>query len=327
MIMTVTAMTIDIKDIINNLKEHNNFYILTHQYPDGDTLGSAFALCRTLQLLGKSAKVLCPDLIANKYNYLLNGVSISNFEPEYIISVDVADKPLLGSLQDKYGDKVDMCIDHHSSNTHYAKCSYVDGDRAATAEIIFEIISQMGVSFDKNIASCIYTGISTDTGCFRYSNATPDSYRIAASMMEYGCDAAAINRIMFETKSRAKLDIERQVMDSIEYYSDNRCAIVYVTADMVRKSGISEDELDGIASIPRKIEGVLMGITMRQKSDTSFKISVRTNDNLDASKFCMRFGGGGHAAAAGCTVEGNLQEAKSLLANAAIEFIAEETTA
>lgn len=327
MMITVKVMTINIKEIIEKLNSHNNFYILTHQYPDGDTLGSAYALCRALQITGKKAKVLCPDIIADKYKYLLNGVVISDFEPEYIISVDVADKPLLGSLQDEYGSRVDMCIDHHSSNTHYAACCYVDGNRAATAEIIYEIIKQMGIEFDKNIAACIYTGISTDTGCFRYTNATPDSYRIAASMMEYGCDAAAINRIMFETKSRAKLDIERQVIDSIEYYSDNRCAIVYVTADMVRKSGISEDELDGIASIPRKIEGVLMGITMRQKSDNSFKVSVRTNDGLDASKFCMKFGGGGHAAAAGCTVEGSLEYAKKLLADAAVEFIAEEERA
>ena len=145
--------------------------------------------------------------------------------------------------------------------------------------------------------------------------------------MEYGCDASQINRVMFETKSRAKLEIERQVMDSIEYYADNRCAIVYVTLDMVKKSGINDDELDGIASLPRNVEGVLIGITMRQKDDGSFKVSVRTNDGLDASEFCKQFGGGGHTAAAGCTVCGSLEEAKSSLAHAAESFIAGVTNA
>ena len=315
-------------EIIENLKSHDDFYILTHQYPDGDTLGSAFALCRALQLQGKRARVLCPDVIAPKYEYLKRGIKPqTDFEPKYIISVDVADANLLGRLKETYGGIVDMCIDHHSSNTGYAKCSYVDGTKAAAAEIIYEVIKLLGVDFDVDIASCIYTAISTDTGCFRYTNATPQSYRIAAEMMEYGCDASQINRVMFETKSRAKLEIERQVMDSIEYYADNRCAIVYVTLDMVKKSGINDDELDGIASLPRNVEGVLIGITMRQKDDGSFKVSVRTNDGLDASEFCKQFGGGGHTAAAGCTVCGSLEEAKSSLAHAAESFIAGVTNA
>ena len=163
-------------EIIENLKSHDDFYILTHQYPDGDTLGSAFALCRALQLQGKRARVLCPDVIAPKYEYLKRGIKPqTDFEPKYIISVDVADANLLGRLKETYGGIVDMCIDHHSSNTGYAKCSYVDGTKAAAAEIIYEVIKLLGVDFDVDIASCIYTAISTDTGCFRYTNATPQS--------------------------------------------------------------------------------------------------------------------------------------------------------
>lgn len=316
-------MTMTLIEITEKLKSNDNFYILTHQYPDGDTLGSAFALCEALQKIGKKAKVLCPDIISNKYQYLMAGIKQEDFESACIVSVDVADKKLLGSLQQTYGDNVDICIDHHGSNTRFAKYIYVDGQRAATAEIIYEIIKLMGVTVTKSIADCIYTGISTDTGCFRYTNATPDSYRIAADMMECGCNAAAINRVMFETKSRAKLDIERQVLDSIEYFSDNKCAIIYVTLDMIRKSGVKEDELDGIASIPRKIEGVLIGITMREKTDNTFKISVRTNDNIDAAAFCGEFGGGGHVAAAGCSISGNIPEIKSKLSEVAARYIAE----
>lgn len=316
-------MTMTLIEITEKLKSNDNFYILTHQYPDGDTLGSAFALCEALQKIGKKAKVLCPDVISNKYQYLMAGITHEDFEANCIVSVDVADKKLLGSLQQTYGDNVDICIDHHGSNTRFAKYIYVDSKRAATAEIIYEIIKLMGVTVTKSIADCIYTGISTDTGCFRYTNATPESYRIAADMMECGCNASAINRVMFETKSRAKLEIERQVLDSIEYFSDNKCAIIYVTLDMIRKSGVKEDELDGIASIPRKIEGVLIGITMREKADNTFKISVRTNDNIDAAAFCGEFGGGGHVAAAGCSISGTIPEIKSKLAETAARYIAE----
>lgn len=316
-------ITMTLIEITEKLKSNNNFYILTHQYPDGDTLGSAFALCEALQKIGKKAKVLCPDLISKKYQYLMSGVRPEDFKSDCIVSVDVADKKLLGSLQQTYGDNVDICIDHHGSNTKFARYMYVDSKRAATAEIIYDIIKLMDVTITKSIADCIYTGISTDTGCFRYTNATPDSYRIAADMMECGCNAAAINRVMFETKSRAKLDIERQVFDSIEYFSDNKCAIIYVTLDMIRKSGVKEDELDGIASIPRKIEGVLIGITIREKSDNTFKISVRTNDNINAAAFCGEFGGGGHIAAAGCSISGTIPEIKSKLAEVATRYIAE----
>lgn len=314
-------MEIKLEEIPAFLKEKDKFYILTHQYPDGDTLGSACALALALQRLGKKAKVLCSDIIPKKYDLLFEGLKKQNFEPECIISVDVADVQLLGNKLEKFATKIDLSIDHHASNKKFAMHQYTEPGSAATAEIIYNLLKIMDAEIDTAIANCIYTGISTDTGCFRYANATPRSYRIAADMLEKGIDACEINRIMFDMKSRERLEIERRVLDSMEFYCDNKCAMIYVTRDMMKKASATDADVEGLASIPRQIEGVLVGVTLREKKDGSFKISVRTDEKINASLICEKFGGGGHICAAGCSISDNLNEAKKKLANVISSFI------
>ena len=307
-------------EVANFLKEHDNFEILTHAYPDGDTLGSGFALCLALQQMGKNARVITTN-VPSKFLYLLNGVKHQSFEAETIVSTDVASDSLLGSNTETYVGKVDLCIDHHGSNNFTAKHKYVDSDAAANCEIIYKLLVELGVDFTEEIADCLYTGISTDTGCFRYTNTTSDTMRITASLMDLGCNSAYINKVMFETKSKEKIQLEHAVYDTIEYCADGKCAIIYTTLDMLKKLDVGDDEMEGLASIPRQIEGVLIGITMREKDGGFFKISVRTNDNINASDFCSIFGGGGHPAAGGCTIEGSLEEVKEKIKKAVVEFI------
>ena len=307
---------VDLKKISNILKEKNNFVLLTHQYPDGDTLGSAFALCRALQSMGKYAKVLCNDKIPDKFDYIYNCVEMQEFKGEFIVSIDIADPQLLGDNLSCYKDKIDLCIDHHASNTNYAKMNFVDPSAAATAEVMADIIKEMNVKIDNKIAECIYTGISTDTGCFKYSNATPKTYRIAADMIELGARSAFINRLMFDTKSKQRVELEKLVLETLEFFCDDKCAVVYVTHDMQVKSGTADDDIEGISSIPRGIKGVQVGVTLREKENGIFKISLRTNDELNASDICKKFGGGGHPAAAGCTIHGGLENAKKSIVEA-----------
>lgn len=307
---------VDLKKISNILKEKNNFVLLTHQYPDGDTLGSAFALCRALQSMGKYAKILCNDNISDKFDYIYNCIDIQDFEEKFIVSIDIADPQLLGDNLSCYKDKIDLCIDHHASNTNYAKMNFVDPSAAATAEIMADIIKEMNVKIDNKIAECIYTGISTDTGCFKYSNATPKTYRIAADMIELGARSAFINRLMFDTKSKQRVELEKLVLETLEFFCDDKCAVVYVTHDMQVKSGTADDDIEGISSIPRGIKGVQVGVTLREKENGIFKISLRTNDELNASDICKKFGGGGHPAAAGCTIHGGLENAKKSIVEA-----------
>lgn len=308
-------------EVARYLEAHDNYDILTHTYPDGDTLGSGFALHLALAQIGKKSRVITTNMPA-MFTYLLNGTNNNEeFETQTVVSVDVAADSLLGSNMSGYVNKIDLCIDHHGSNTLTAKEKFVDKYASANCEILYKLFKRMHVRITEDIANCLYTGISTDTGCFRYTNTTADTMRVAASLMDFGCDTAYINKAMFETKSKNKIKLERAVYDTMTYCADGKCAVIYTTLDMLHGLNIGDDELEGLASIPRQIEGVLMGITMREKEKDFFKISVRTNRDINACDFCSQFGGGGHPAASGCTIEGSLDEVRKKLINAAEKFL------
>ncbi|HJI57849.1 MAG TPA: DHH family phosphoesterase [Oscillospiraceae bacterium] len=300
---------ITLESAAKTLLSKDKILILTHRSPDGDTIGSGYALAMALRKLRKSVKVDCTDPFPEKYSYFTDKLEKLEFDEEFVVSVDIADTKLLGEKLSDYADKIDLCIDHHGSNTKYAKEYYVEASAAAAAQVIAKLIRLMNVEFDKDIANAIYTGITTDTGCFRYTNVTAETHRIAADMIDCGAESGMINRLMFETKSRSRLEIERRVMDSIQFYLDGRCAIAYATIDMMKESGAVDSDMEGVSSLPRQIEGVMAGITLREKNNGKFKVSVRTTDELDASAICANFGGGGHKAAAGCMITGTLNEA------------------
>lgn len=296
--------------------------ILSHQYPDGDTLGASTALCQGLQQLGKHAMIKCSDEIGPKYKYLFEAVKPEEFSPEAIVAVDIADLALLGEpLRSLYGDKIDLCIDHHPSNSCYAERCYIDPKAAATCEIIFDVLKLLDVKISQSIAASLYTGITTDTGCFKYTNVTPTTYRIAADLVETGMNAPKINREMFDTKSRAHMEMERRVVDTIEYFYDNRVAVIVITQQMIRETGVKEDDMEGLSSIPRQIEGVLIGVTIREKAVGGYKISLRAQHPVNASEICAKFGGGGHAGAAGCAFSTTLEEAKAQMVSAIGEYL------
>ena len=304
---------INVKECATLLKEYDNYLILSHKHPDGDTLGSAFALKRALDLLGKKSMVRCNDQMPCKYSYLWQNLDNSEIKFDKIIAVDVADKKLLGEdFEKKYGDNVFLCIDHHMTNKEYSQNLLLE-DRAAAAVVIYEVICQLGVEITPEIASCVYTGLATDTGCFMYSNTTPTVHRIAAEVMEKGADYALINRLMFETRTLSYIRLEQMAVASIESHFDGKCAIMTITQEMFNISGSNESECDGIASIPRKIEGVKVGVTIREQTNGKYKVSLRTVEPYDAAKICANFGGGGHNRAAGCEFDCTLENAKKQL--------------
>lgn len=311
---------ITLNEVASLLSEHDRFKILTHSYPDGDCLGSGYALAFALRRLGKQANVAVDGRLPSKFSYLVRNYEEQDFVPEYIVSVDVAAPSLLGESVMEGVDHIDLCIDHHRTNSITADHVYVDGGAAAAAEIVWQLTQLMHVEPDEDIAAGIYTGISTDTGCFVYTNTTPRTHHIAASVMPY-CDWQMINDVNFVIKTRAKIKMERMIYETMEFYAGGRCAIVYTTLAMCEAMGAGDDEMEGLANIPRRIEGVKMGITMREKAGGIFKVSVRTNDGIDASLFCQKFGGGGHPAASGCSIEGDLGTVKRQLIDAAEEFL------
>ena len=310
--------TLTINECAEQLKNADNILILMHRSPDGDAVGSGYALAYALRSIGKNVQPVCSDNIPPKYSYITNGLDVQDFEPEYIVTVDLADTQLFGDKLIQYKDKVDLCIDHHPSNTGYAKYGIVDGSAGACAQIVKKVISAMDIPIDKNIANAVFTAISTDTGCFKYSNADAESYQMAAEMVACGAEGFFINRLMFDTKSRSRLELERLALNSLKYYNDEQIAIIFITKEMLEKSGADDNDTEGISGIPRQIEGVKIGITIREKEENNFRISVRSAGDIDVSAICTQFGGGGHKAAAGCTIiTDTLSDAERQITNAA----------
>ncbi len=295
------------------LKTHDRYLILTHSAPDGDTLGSAFALRAVLAAIGKQSYVVCPDGVPEKFRFFAKEDAKPDFEPETILSVDIADEQLLGKVKDTYAGRIEVAIDHHVSNTHFAKNLYLDASASATCECIYDILTALGLPLEREICEALYTGISTDTGCFKYSNTTPKTHRIAAELMLRGIDYAEINRIMFDTKTRARIELERAALDAAEFHFGGKCLILPVTLKMRQATGCTAEDVEGISVISRSIEGVKAGVTIKQMDEDLFKISLRTYEPLDASAICQKMGGGGHRAAAGCTLSGTLSEVKETI--------------
>lgn len=312
------AQSIDVTTAAQRLLAQDNILILAHRRPDGDTLGSAFALLFALQRLGKTARVECADPIPEKYSYFFStGEYLPEvFEEDYVVAVDTATTPLLGDLAKTYGETVDLAIDHHKSNSFFAKETLLNTQAPAAAQVVCQVIGAMGVSLDAQIANPLYTGIVTDTGCFRYASVTPETMRTGALLMENGADHGMINRLMFETNTPGRLAVDKLVLESIQYYFDGLCATIFIAKDWKNTYGITDDDLSGIATLPRTIEGVLAGVTLREQGGNSFRISLRTTDPVDASKICEMFGGGGHANAAGCTIQGTEEQVKEKITRA-----------
>ncbi len=302
---------IDIKKAAESLLQAENVLILCHKNPDGDTIGSGGALCHALKSLGKKAAVLCADEFSDRYAYAEIELYKEQFQPQYIVAVDVADLQLFGEKISEYTKSIDLCIDHHPSNTGYAHEMILSPESAATAEVMYDIICEMQVPITTVIADCLYTGVSTDTGCFRFANTTARTHEVAQKLMEHGANATELNALLFENKSKSRIGIERVALDSLEYLYDGKCAVISLTLEQMDEIGVEPTDLEGITAIPRAIEGVEVGVTLRQQKVGTYKVSVRTKRGVSAANICKGLGGGGHEQAAGCEVEGSLQSAKA----------------
>ncbi len=310
-------MNIDFKTAADILKGCSSAYILTHQSPDGDCIGSGTALYYMLKSMGKKSRVLCSDEIPKRFDFMRTGYSEEEFEPEIIIATDVADAKLLGKYQEIYGDKVNLCIDHHISNTGYAEKTLVCPDASAACEVVFELVKVMGIEITDEIAKCIYTGIATDTGCFKYENTTFRAHEIAAELKKNSnVNFAKINREMFDVKTKGRLKMEAFAVDKIEYYLDGKCTLLAVTNQMREQMGVTPAELDGIEGIPLQVEGAEVGVTVKQRDENSYKISMRSANDVNVSDICGSLGGGGHVKAAGCLLHGTLDEVKKQIVDA-----------
>jgi len=305
------------------LMERNNFLIITHRRPDGDTLGSAGALAQGLREQGKTAYLFENPEVTPRYERFVKDYQISgDFEAENIITIDTASVNLFPKSAAQFNDSVTLCIDHHKSNSLYAGFTCLDADRATCGEMIFEILMTMSGSISSITAECLYVALSTDTGCFSFGNTTANTLYVASLLVQAGESNRELNKLLFRTKTQGRINIESMLISGLEYFFDDIVAVATITREMVETSGADEDDMDDIAAIPGSVEGVYIGITIRElSSPDECKVSVRTRMPYDAQYICSEFGGGGHKLAAGCTIDKTVNEVKEMLLSLVEEII------
>ena len=300
-----------VKEAAAWLGSHDRYLILTHKRPDGDTIGCAAGLCRGLRGLGKTAHI-CPGTGETPLftPYLEGLLAPEGFQPETVVSVDIAARGLFTDAGKPWLERgIDLAIDHHPSQEFFAKETCLDASRAACGEIIYEILAQLG-QVNAETALPLYVAVSTDTGCFQYGNTTADTHRVAAALMDTGLDVFPLNKRHFRTKTWARLQVERLIVERMHRYEDGKIAVAPVALSLLDEAGATEEDMEDIAAFLGQIEGVETSITIRELADGGCKLSVRTSGGLNATKVCAVLGGGGHAAAAGCTVNVGLKEAE-----------------
>ena len=304
----------EMRDCAALLRAHDNFLLLTHRRPDGDTLGSAAALCLALRRLDKTACLYPNPQITESYlGYTAPLFAPAGFRANFVISVDTAGESL---LPEAYPGGVDLALDHHPSNTGYAKQSVVWPHKASCGELVGELIEALCDGLTPLEAELLYVAVSTDTGCFCYGNTTADTLRAAARFIDAGADNKKLNKRLFRSFSRARVALEGMVFAGLRLERGGQVVIATVTLAMLQKAGATEDDCEDLASLPGRVAGSRTSATIRELPGNVCKISLRTDGVIDASAVCAHFGGGGHPMAAGCEMGCPPDEAAAALLRA-----------
>ena len=298
------------------LRTFDNILILTHVRPDGDTVGCAAALCAGLRALGKTAYLLPnPELTKTTAPYFAPYAAPEGFVPDAVVSTDVATPNLLPENAGGYLGRIDLAIDHHPSFEHFGRANIVRPEAAACGELIYDILARLG-PVTAEMALPLYVAVSTDTGCFAYANTTAHTHAVAAALLRTGIDYRTVNKVFFRTKSRRRMQLEAAMLNDCEFYDNDRVVLLSVPLSLMARLEADESDAEELSSLGGQIEGVDCAVTMRELRPDVWKLSVRTGARVNATEVCRLLGGGGHAAAAGCTVEAPWPEAKAAILGA-----------
>lgn len=294
------------------LRQKDNILLLTHRRPDGDTMGCASGLCAALRQLGKTAYVLPnPDVTEANAVYAAPYWAPGDFRPDFVVSVDIAARGLFYPAAEQYLDRIGLAVDHHPSFEGFGAAQCVDPSRAACGEIVYEICRELG-EITPQVALPLYAAIATDTGCFVYANTTANTHAVAAALLATGIDYFAVNKRHFRTKSRKRIALEADMLSNMEFFHEGRGVFMAVPMSLMARIGATENDAEDISTLAGMVEGVDCGAVLRELAPNQWKLSLRTGDNgrVNATAACRLLGGGGHAMAAGATVEGTLSQVK-----------------
>ncbi len=309
--------------------------ILFHRHPDGDAIGSGFGLKLILEAMGCTAYCVCEDEIPERLRFLTEGMQESikqenlpaDFAPTRIISVDTASPAQAGTLYPLYEGRFDLMIDHHAKGEMYAD-GYIDGSASSAGELVFRLSRELVKSgrlaaIPEGVDRLLYASISSDTGCFKYSNASPETHRAAAVLLESskganGYDPADINHRLFGVKSYDLLRAEKVGFDRLRLFAGGKLGIVDMPYAVKSEMGFSDEHFDTLVDVARGLQGVQVAVAIRQPTaEGTYRVSMRSSCHVDVAAICATFGGGGHVKAAGCTVtcDGGMDAVVEMIAN------------
>ena len=308
-------MTLD--DILNEIQISEKIVILTHEAPDGDAIGSSLAIKLALKQLGKESDVIIPEY-SKKFSFLpcADEILLESDIKEYdlAIAMDCGDFKRLKCGEEYFSTaKSKVQIDHHGSNTMFGDFNFVNPASPACCEILAEMFGYYGINIDKEIGTCLVTGIITDTGGFRYPKTSAETFEFTAELLRLGVHVSDIYKRAQDTKTRANFELTKLVLDRMEFLEDGKVTFTYITQDDSKKIGAEVGDHEGLVELGRDIEGVEVAIFVREKEDGSFKASLRANSYVNVADICLLYGGGGHQMAAGCTFKDDKEIIKEKL--------------
>ncbi len=315
-------MTLD--NILEEINKAEKIVILTHENPDGDAMGSSLAMYHALKAYGKNPDIIIPE--HSKTFNCLPGIenikSKSDVEHyDLAISLDCSTIKMLNGFASYFENaKVKVCIDHHGSNTMFGDYNYVNPDAPACSQILLVILEYFGIEVSKDIGTCILAGIITDTGGFRYQGVTAETFEFVAWLLNKGVNVSKLYRQVLEVKTKPNFELHRIANNRIQFLENGKIAYTYITKEDEEKVHAESGDHEGIVDIGRSVEGVEVSIFVRETSK-GCKISLRSNEYVNVSDACLVFGGGGHPRAAGCTIQGSVEQAKEKVLKEVIRLL------
>lgn len=307
------------------IKNSKNIIIASHVYPDGDNIGSSLALGIALKNIIDNVEILKVDDIPNDYLFL-PGLDLFvepdlNKDVDLFISLDSSDLDRLG-VGKEFATKSNKIIniDHHITNENFGDINIVNPSASATGELIYHLLKNYNLEIDKDIATCLYVAISTDTGSFMYDNTTSETHLIAAHLIEKGIDKNSIIVNLYQNRSIERTNLFIKSLNTLEFHCNNNVGFVFVTQEMLKECNASMEDAEGIVSYIRDIKGIEVACILKEYKKNEIKLSLRSKSIVDVSKICMEFNGGGHKRAAGCTIYDNIVASKEKILDKIIEY-------
>lgn len=323
--MTGIGYTEALEQAAAYIRGNDDFLVVSHIQPDGDAAGSTFAVAWMLEQLGKRFTLINEGRMPDKFMFMAGHHPVVNLEMnppermfERIISVDCADAERMGRVRTCFAPDYQLLnIDHHATNDHFGITNLVQDQAAATVEVLYDLAKTLHLTMSNELAVCIYSGLLTDTGGFRYSNASPKVLRIAAELLELGVSGHELAERLLEKMTYAQISLLKESLKTLSFAYDRKVAWLTVTLAELASTGASSEDLDGLVNYARNVEGVELGILFKEKAPDLIKVSLRSGGRIDVARLAQKFGGGGHVRAAGCSIQGTLEEAIARIVQAA----------